>query len=41
MTRKDLPDSGYSNDFLGRAQRNDHEHRNGRMDLVKLNGSHP
>lgn len=36
MTREDLHDSGYSNDFLGKAQRYDHEHRNEQAGFVKI-----
>lgn len=36
MTREDLHGSGYSNDFLGKAQRYDHEHRNGQAGFVKI-----
>lgn len=36
MTREDLPESGYGNDFLNKTQRYDHENRNRLAKFVKI-----
>lgn len=36
ITREDLPESGYGNDFLNKTQRYDHENRNRLAKFVKI-----